>query len=150
MSDPVTLKVGLPPGVTALRGGRAQLSRSRHAGDHGCGAHARRQMLAGSERRHTMGRRAITIATAAVAAALWAPAAALGDDAPVTPAGFHVEPAGLEIGVPKTATGFQGPLGSALTPDGDRLISASSGPSRFQAADVFDLTGAYRSDSVAY
>jgi len=49
-----------------------------------------------------------------------APSAAAGAEggdskAPVTPAGWRVDPAGKEIAVSKLATGFQGPLGSPRT-----------------------------------
>jgi YVTN family beta-propeller protein len=80
----------------------------------------------------------VTVGVAFVAAT---PAAGAwgGMDAPVTPAGWRVEPAGREIGVSKTATGFQGPMNSALSPDGRWLLSASSGASRWESGDLFDL-----------
>ncbi|MBA2516477.1 MAG: bifunctional YncE family protein/alkaline phosphatase family protein [Solirubrobacterales bacterium] len=74
----------------------------------------------------------------------------LRSDAPVTPAGFRVAPAGQELGVPRFATGFQGPLGSALSPDGDQLLSVSSGAARRQSVDLFDLQRGARSDAVTY
>jgi hypothetical protein len=49
---------------------------------------------------------------------------AVADDAPVTPAGWRVAPAGQEISVPKIATGFQGPQNSALSPDSRMLLAA--------------------------
>lgn len=70
--------------------------------------------------------------------------------APVTPAGWRVDPAGDEIAVSKLATGFQGPLGSDLSPDGKRLISASSGAARIESVDLFDLDAGERTDSVPY
>ena len=41
----------------------------------------------------------------------------------VTPAGWAVRPAGAEISVAKSTQGFQGPLGSALSPSGQKLLS---------------------------
>jgi hypothetical protein len=35
--------------------------------------------------------------------------------APLTPAGWRVDPAGTEIAVSQAAAGFQGPMGSALS-----------------------------------
>ncbi len=88
---------------------------------------------------------------AAVAACLVLPAAsAVAADPPVTPAGFRVKPAGLEIGVSKIGAGFQGPLGSAVSSDGRHLLSASSGAARFESADLFNLDGGYRASSVLY
>lgn len=84
-----------------------------------------------------------------------APSAAAGAEggdskAPVTPAGWRVDPAGTEIAVSKLATGFQGPLGSDLSPDGTRLLSASSGAARIESTDLFDLDAGQRIDSVPY
>ncbi len=88
---------------------------------------------------------------AAVAACLFLPvASAAAADAPVTPAGFRVKPAGLEIGVSKVGSGFQGPLGSAVSSDGRRLLSASSGAARYESADLFNLDDGYRASSVPY
>jgi DNA-binding beta-propeller fold protein YncE len=78
---------------------------------------------------------------------------AFGDDpggGPVTPAGWRVAPAGAEIGVPRTASGFQGPLGSALSPDGQRLLTSSSGAARIDSVDLFDLRNGRRADFVPY
>jgi YVTN family beta-propeller protein len=75
---------------------------------------------------------------------------ALADDAPVTPAGWRVAPAGQEIGVSKAATGFQGPQNSALSPDGRMLLAASSGASKYQSADLFDLQAGTRTDTELY
>ena len=41
----------------------------------------------------------------------------------MTAAGWKVTPAGRQFGVPQKATGFQGPLASALTPHGTKLLS---------------------------
>jgi YVTN family beta-propeller protein len=69
---------------------------------------------------------------------------------PVTPAGWAIDPAGTEIGVSKLDTGFQGPLGSALSPDGNHLLAVSSGAARIESTDLFDLRNHTRQDSVAY
>jgi YVTN family beta-propeller protein len=68
----------------------------------------------------------------------------------VTPAGWRVAPAGAEIPVSQSATGFQGPMGAALSPDGRRLLAASSGAARFESADLFDLQGHRRTSFVGY
>jgi len=73
-----------------------------------------------------------------------------GDGAPVTPAGWRVAPAGSEFGVSKLAAGFQGPLGSALAPDGRHLLTASSGAARIDSVDLFNLRSGRRQDYVAY
>ena len=44
----------------------------------------------------------------------------------------------------QSATGFQGPMGAALSPDGERLLAASSGAARFESADLFGLQGRRR------
>jgi hypothetical protein len=85
-----------------------------------------------------------------VAALLVCAPSALADDAPVTPAGWRVAPAGQEIGVSKAATGFQGPQNSALSPDGRMLLAASSGASKYQSADLFDLQSGTRTDTELY
>ena len=56
------------------------------------------------------------IALATLCAALSTVPAAAQQEPRVTPAGFRVEPVGFEIGVSKAEPGFQGPLGSALSP----------------------------------
>jgi YVTN family beta-propeller protein len=98
-----------------------------------------------------MRRRALA-AAAALATLAIAPAAAdsRGDRAPVTPSGWRVTPAGTELGVSRLATGFQGPLGSDLAPDGRHVLSASSGAARFQSADLFDIAKAGRVDYAGY
>ena len=83
-----------------------------------------------------------------VAAAVMACASpALAATAPVTPAGWRVAPVGQEIGVSKIATGFQGPQNADLSPDGRLVLAASSGGSRYQSADLFDLTQKARTDA---
>ena len=67
-----------------------------------------------------------------------------------TPAGWRIDPAGQEFGVPKRALGFQGPLGSALSPDGSRLLTASNGATRIDSTDLFDLSARTRTDFVPY
>jgi YVTN family beta-propeller protein len=78
------------------------------------------------------------------------PAVAAGADAPVTPSGFKVAPVGREFGVSKIATGFQGPMGAALSPSGTRLLAASSGASQIQSADLFDIDAGARIDALYY
>lgn len=68
----------------------------------------------------------------------------------LTPAGWRVEPAGSEIGVSQAVAGFQGPLGSVLSPDGSQLLSVSSGAARIQSVDVFDLGRRMRTGFVPY
>jgi hypothetical protein len=77
------------------------------------------------------------------------PASALAA-APLTPAGWRVDPAGTEIAVSQAAVGFQGPIGAALSPDGNWLLGASSGAARFESADLFDLAARQRTSSVGY
>jgi len=67
-----------------------------------------------------------------------------------TPAGWRVQPAGEEIGVSQAVAGFQGPLGSVLSPDGSQLLSVSSGAARIQSLDVFDLQRRMRTGFVPY
>jgi len=68
----------------------------------------------------------------------------------VTPAGWRVAPAGTQITVDKIDRGFQGPLGSALSPDGTRLLSVSSGAARIDSTDLFDLAARRRQGYVPY
>jgi YVTN family beta-propeller protein len=98
----------------------------------------------------TLRRLAPAGALAALTVLLVAPLARAADPPPVTPAGWRVAPAGVEIGVPRGAPGMQGPLGAALSPDGSRLLVASSGAARIESADLFDLTSRTRSDLVPY
>jgi YVTN family beta-propeller protein len=67
-----------------------------------------------------------------------------------TPAGWAVNPAGTEILVSPGVGGFQGPLGTTLSPDGRLALSASSGATRFQTADLFDLASGARTSSVSF
>lgn len=69
---------------------------------------------------------------------------------PLTPYGWRIDPAGAEFGVSKGARGFQGPMGSALSPDGSHLLSVSSGAARFNSTDLFSLEGDQRTDYVPY
>jgi YVTN family beta-propeller protein len=71
-------------------------------------------------------------------------------DPPETPAGFRVDPAGVEFGIPQEASGFQGPMGAALSPDGKLLLAASSGASQLQSADLFDIDAQTRTSAVYY
>src|SRR3954468_9779639 len=95
-------------------------------------------------------RRALAIATTAAAMLAGAPGAAADQPRPVTPAGFQLAPVGREFGVSKLATGFQGPLGAALSPSGTRLLAASSGASQIQSADLFDIDAGARVDALYY
>jgi YVTN family beta-propeller protein len=92
-------------------------------------------------------RLALLLVLAAVAPAS---AHAAGRQGPVTAAGWTVTPAGRQFGISAAATGFQGPLASALTPGATKLLSVSSGASRSNSADLFDLTRRRRSSYVRY
>src|SRR4051794_6104945 len=85
----------------------------------------------------------------ALVCALCAPASAPARTA-VTPSGWAVRPAGPEISVAHTTQGFQGPLGSALSPSGQKLLSVSSAVTRINSADLFDLRRRRRIGTVAY
>jgi YVTN family beta-propeller protein len=91
--------------------------------------------------------RSTTIGLALAALAL--PPTALAA-APVTPAGWRVDPAGTEIAVSQAVAGFQGPMGAALSPDGNWLLGASSGAARYESADLFDLGAHQRTSYVGY
>jgi YVTN family beta-propeller protein len=80
-----------------------------------------------------------------------APAAhAAGKGGPRTAAGWQVTPAGKQFGVSRRATGFQGPLASALSPGSTKLLSVSSGASRSNSADLFDLNIRKRTSFIRY
>jgi YVTN family beta-propeller protein len=85
-----------------------------------------------------------------LALALPAAAEAQRRKGPVTPAGWAVRPAGAEISIARSTQGFQGPLGSALSPGGQKLLSVSSAASRINSADLFDLRRRRRTGTVAY
>ena len=85
----------------------------------------------------------------AVAGAATAPATA-GAASRVTPAGWAVRPAGAEISVARSTQGFQGPLGSALSRSGQKLLSVSSAATRINSADLFDLRRRRRIGTVPY
>src|SRR4051794_5982704 len=70
--------------------------------------------------------------------------------APVTPAGWAVRPAGRQIGVSPLESGFQGPMGTALSPGGTQVLAASSSASRFDSVDLFDLRQGRRTGSVPF
>ncbi|MEA2148346.1 MAG: hypothetical protein QOD69_176 [Solirubrobacteraceae bacterium] len=70
--------------------------------------------------------------------------------APVTPAGWRVDPAGSEIGISRLAAGLQGPLGATLSPDGGRLLTTSSGAAKIDSVDLFDLAAHRRTATVPY
>jgi YVTN family beta-propeller protein len=87
----------------------------------------------------------------ALAAGATAPSTAqAASKARVTPAGWAVRPAGAEISIASSARGFQGPLGSALSPSGGKLLSVSSAASRINSADLFDLRRRRRTGTVSY
>ena len=67
-----------------------------------------------------------------------------------TPSGWVVNPVGTQLLVNPSVGGFQGPLGTALSPDGRFALAASSGAARFQSADLFDLAAGGRTDWVPY
>ena len=90
------------------------------------------------------------VAVPPAAAAAPPAAGAAAAKAPVTAAGWKVTPAGRQFGVSALATGFQGPLASALTPGGTKLLSLSSGAARSNSADLFDLRRRRRSSYVRY
>jgi YVTN family beta-propeller protein len=95
----------------------------------------------------------VVVGCALVTGAFLAPSAAFGDHvqrAPLTPAGWRVTPAGEEIGIPRGAAGFQGPLGSALAPDGMHLLASSSGAARLESVDLFDLSSGQRQSARFY
>jgi YVTN family beta-propeller protein len=80
-----------------------------------------------------------------------APAAhAAGKGGPRTAAGWKVTPAGAQFGVGRRAAGFQGPLASALSPGSTKLLAVSSGASRSNSADLFDMRRRKRSSFIRY
>jgi YVTN family beta-propeller protein len=68
----------------------------------------------------------------------------------VTPAGWAVRPAGAEISIHRSREGFQGPLGSAISPGGQKVLSVSSAATRINSADLFDLRSHRRTGTVPY
>ena len=68
----------------------------------------------------------------------------------VTPAGWAVRPAGAEISIQRGSQGFQGPLGSALSPGGQKVLSVSSAATRINSTDLFDLRSRRRIGTVPY
>src|SRR4051794_24707960 len=68
----------------------------------------------------------------------------------LTPAGWAVRPAGAEISISRATQGFQGPLGSALSPSGQKVLSVSSAAARINSADLFDLRRRRRTGTVPY
>src|SRR3954447_16475384 len=94
--------------------------------------------------------RAILRALLALALVLAAVPSTAGAVTRVTPAGWAVRPAGAEISVSRSVQGFQGPLGSALSPSGQKLLSVSSAASRVNSADLFDLRRRRRTGTVPY
>src|SRR4051794_5135107 len=94
--------------------------------------------------------RAILRALPALALVLAAVPSTAGAVTRVTPAGWSVRPAGAEISISRSSQGFQGPLGSALSPSGQKLLSVSSAAARINSADLFDLRGRRRTGTVPY
>jgi YVTN family beta-propeller protein len=88
----------------------------------------------------------LLVLAAALALAPAAPARA----GALTPGGWRVEPVGDQFGPPPAQPGFQGPLGSALSPDGSRMLSVSSGAARLNSADLFDVGSRRRVASLSY
>jgi YVTN family beta-propeller protein len=86
---------------------------------------------------------AILVATAGTAHAA-------GKGGPRTAAGWAVTPAGDQFGVAPRAIGFQGPLASVLSPGSTRLLSVSSGASRTNSADLFDMRTGRRTSHIRY
>jgi YVTN family beta-propeller protein len=86
----------------------------------------------------------------AVACCALAGAASAAASTPVTPAGWRVEPAGTQIEIPRGVPGLQGPLGAALSPAGDELLTTSSGAAKIDSVDLFDLDAGQRTDSLPY
>ena len=85
----------------------------------------------------------------ALLVALLLPAAALGKP-PRTPAGWRITPVGKSIRVPPGSPGFQGPQGAALSPNGRKLLTVSSGVARNNSTDLFDLRRRRRTSYVPY
>jgi YVTN family beta-propeller protein len=94
--------------------------------------------------------RAILRALPALALVLAAVPSTAGAGTRVTPAGWSVRPAGAEISISRSTQGFQGPLGSALSPSGQKLLSVSSAAARINSADLFDLRRRRRTGTVPY
>jgi len=96
-------------------------------------------------------RAALLLLLALVLAAAVVPASAgAARKGRVTPAGWAVRPAGAEISIAQRTQGFQGPLGSALSPSGQKLLSVSSAATRINSTDLFDLRLRRRTGTVAY
>ncbi|MEA2429161.1 MAG: hypothetical protein QOF37_2789 [Thermoleophilaceae bacterium] len=84
-----------------------------------------------------------------VLAALAAPAARA--TTAVTPSGWTVSPVGHQIEMSSAMdAGFQGPLGSAISPGGRTMLSLSSGASRLNSTDMFNLRTKRRITFVPY
>ena len=86
----------------------------------------------------------------AILTATPATAHAAGKGGPRTAAGWQVDPAGRQFGISSLATGFQGPLASVLSPGSTKLLSVSSGASRTNSADLFDMRRRRRSSYIRY
>jgi YVTN family beta-propeller protein len=97
-----------------------------------------------------MTRPSIRLPLALVLAALAAAPAPAGATPRVTPAGWAVRPVGAEISIASGRQGFQGPLASALSPSGQKLLSVSSAATRINSADLFDLRRRRRTGTVPY
>jgi len=94
--------------------------------------------------------RSLSLLLLALAFAAVPASAAAARKGRVTPAGWAVRPAGAEISIAKSTQGFQGPLGSALSPSGQKLLSVSSAATRINSTDLFDLRRRRRTGTVAY
>jgi YVTN family beta-propeller protein len=95
-------------------------------------------------------RRSVLALLVVLAAVVPTAAEGAGKRGPATAAGWTVTPAGRQFGISSEATGFQGPLASALTPGATKLLTVSSGASRSNTADLFDLRLRRRNSYVRY
>ena len=68
----------------------------------------------------------------------------------LTPGGWRIAPAGSEFGAPAREAGFVGPLNAALSPNGRYLLVASSGLTRYDTVDLFDLRAHRRAAHILY
>ena len=87
---------------------------------------------------------------AGVLACALAAAAEAAPKPPTTAAGWAVTPIGRQLSVPRSAKGFQGPIGMALSPGGSKVLTLSSGVQRTNSADLFDLRFHKRTGTVSY
>lgn len=84
------------------------------------------------------------------AGALSATASAAPTPPPMTPQGWALTPAGPSFSVAPNQVGLQGPLSSALSPDGLHLLTVSSGAERMNSVDLSNLASLRRVSDVPY